>query len=212
ISTLGEQIIIENPAAYNGRYISRDADGFISNVILEKENQGELRTSGIDLSAQARTDAAPWGTLGVDVSGTYVLEYERQFGPLEPLRSNLGLFLNDQVIQRWRHRVSFDWERNALSLSLSNNYSSKYRDQNTTYDPVTDTRLPDRDVKAYSLWDLTGRWKATEKLRVRAGVLNLLDTDPPFSNQAFYFLASYDPTYTDPRGRSFFLALDYRFR
>ncbi len=212
ISTLGEQIIIENPAAYNGRYISRDADGFITNVILAKENQGELRTSGIDLSAQARTEEAPWGTLGVDVSGTYVLEYKRQFGPLEPFRSNLGLFLNDQVIQRWRHRVSFDWERNAVSLSLSNNYSSQYRDQNTTYDPVTDTRLPDRNVKAYSLWDLTGRWQVSDSLRLRAGVLNLLDTDPPFSNQAFYFLASYDPTYTDPRGRSFFLALDYRFR
>lgn len=212
ISTLGEQIIIENPAAYNGRYISRDADGFITNVILAKENQGELRTSGIDLSAQARTESTAWGTFGVDVSGTYVLEYKRQFGPLEPFRSNLGLFLNDQVIQRWRHRISFDWELESVSLSLSNSYSSHYRDQNTTYDPVTDSLLPDRTVKAYSLWDLTGRWQATEQLRVRAGVLNLLDTDPPFSNQAFYFLATYDPTYADPRGRSFFLALDYRFR
>ena len=212
ISTLGEQIIIENPNAYNGTYIERDGDGFITNVILQKENQGELRTSGFDISAQARTEAASWGTLGVDVSGTYVLEYKRQFGPLEPFRDNLGVFLNDQVIQRWRHRISFDWEREAYSLTLSNAFSSSYRDQNTTYDPVSDTRLPDRDVKAYSLWDLTGRWQATDRLRVRAGVLNLLDTDPPFSNQAYYFLATYDPTYTDPRGRSFFLALDYRFR
>jgi iron complex outermembrane receptor protein len=30
ISTLGEQVIIENPAAYNGKYIQRDEDGFIS--------------------------------------------------------------------------------------------------------------------------------------------------------------------------------------
>ena len=212
ISTLGEQIIIENPAAYNGTYIKRDAGGFITNVILAKENQGELRTSGIDLSAQARTEAGSWGTFGVDVSGTYVLEYKRQFGPLESFRSNLGLFLNDQVIQRWRHRISFDWEMDSVALSLSNSYSSSYRDQNTTYDPVTDTPLPDRSVKAYSLWDLTGRWQATEKLRVRGGILNLLDTDPPFSNQAYFFIAGYDPSYTDPRGRGFYLALDYKFR
>ena len=100
----------------------------------------------------------------------------------------------------------------SVALSLSNSYSSSYRDQNTTYDPVTDTPLPDRSVKAYSLWDLTGRWQATEKLRVRGGILNLLDTDPPFSNQAYFFIAGYDPSYTDPRGRGFYLALDYKFR
>jgi iron complex outermembrane receptor protein len=46
---------------------------------------------------------------------------------------------------------------------------------------------------------------------VRAGVLNLLNTDPPFSNQAYYFLASYDPTYTDPRGRTAFISLNHKF-
>jgi len=212
ISTLGEQIIIENPDAYDGVYIERDGDGFISNVILQKENQGELRTSGIDISGGIKSAQHGWGRLGLDVSGTYVLEYKRQFGPLEPFRSNLGLFLNDQVIQRWRHRVALDWDRENLGLTLSNSYLSSYKDQNTTYDPVSDTRLPDRRVKAYSLWDLTGSWNATDRLRVRAGVLNLLDTDPPFSNQAYYFLATYDPTYADPRGRSFFVGIDYRFR
>ena len=49
-------------------------------------------------------------------------------------------------------------------------------------------------------------------LTVRAGVLNLADEMPPFSNQAYYFLASYDPTHTDPRGRTYFLSLNYAFR
>lgn len=212
ISTLGEQIIIENPAAYNGVYIQRDSGGFITNVILQKENQGELRTSGIDITGGVKSAQYGWGRLALDVSATYVMEYKRQFGPRESFRSNLGLFLNDQVIQRWRHRVALDWDRDNLGLTLSNSYLSSYRDQNTTYDPITNGRLPDRRVKAYSLWDMTGSWNATDRLRVRAGVLNLLDTDPPFSNQAFYFLASYDPTYADPRGRSFFVGIDYRFR
>lgn len=212
ISTLGEQIIIENPAAYNGVYIQRDSGGFITNVILQKENQGELRTSGIDITGGVKSAQYGWGRLALDVSATYVMEYKRQFGPRESFRSNLGLFLNDQVIQRWRHRVALDWDRDNLGLTLSNSYLSSYRDQNTTYDPITNSRLPDRRVKAYSLWDMTGSWNATDRLRVRAGVLNLLDTDPPFSNQAFYFLASYDPTYADPRGRSFFVGIDYRFR
>jgi iron complex outermembrane recepter protein len=212
ISTLGEQIIVESPQKYNGRYIQRDADGFITNILLQKENQGKLRTSGLDAGVQLRGPQTSFGRVGLALSGTYVLKYERQFGPLEPYRSNLGRFLNDQVVQRWRHRVSVDWELGPVAASLSNQYSSGYTDQNTTYDPFSDAPLPARDVSAYSLWDLTASWQVSEALQVRAGVLNLFDEDPPFSNQAYYFLAGYDPTYTDPRGRSGYVSAAYKFR
>ncbi len=212
ISTLGEQIIIENPDRYNGTYIERDEDGFISNIILQKENQGRLKTSGLDFSGRLASGETDWGTFSVDLTGTLVLEYERQFGPLEPYRSNLGRFLNDQVIQRWRHRVAFNWDRESFGLTLANTWLSGYRDQNTTYDPFSDERLPPRDVDAYSLWDLTGSWQVNDQLRLRGGVLNVFDEEPPFSNQAYFFIAGYDPTYTDPRGRSFYLGLEYKFR
>ncbi|HZX29043.1 MAG TPA: TonB-dependent receptor [Telluria sp.] len=212
ISTLGEQIIVDNPAAYNGKYIQRDSDGFITNILLMKENQGRLKTAGIDLGADWRSATGTWGRVSVNLSGTYILKYDRQFGPLEPYRSNLGVFLNDQVIQKWRHRISFGWDNGPFNLTLANQYSSGYTDQNTTYDPVSDTLLPSRRVSAYSLWDLTGSWAISKQLKVRAGVLNLLDKDPPFSNQAYYFLAGYDPTYTDPRGRNAFISANYSFR
>lgn len=212
ISTLGEQIIIESPERYNGQYIERDEDGFISNIILQKENQGRLKTTGIDVSSRLASDQTEWGTFSVDLTGTWVLSYERQFGPLEPYRSNLGRFLNDQVIQRWRHRVAFNWDQDAFGVTLANTWLSGYRDQNTTYDPFSDEPLPERDVDAYSLWDLTANWRVSEQWRIRGGVLNLLDEEPPFSNQAYFFIAGYDPTYTDPRGRSFYLGAEYRFR
>ncbi|PWF39395.1 TonB-dependent receptor [Massilia glaciei] len=212
ISTLGEQIIVDNPAKYNGKYIQRDQDGFISNILLQKENQGELNTSGIDIGADYRSKASELGRFSVNVSGTLVLAYDRQFGPLEVERSNLGLFLNDQVIQKWRHRISFGWDKGPFSATLANQFSSGYTDQNTTYDPVANQLLPARDVSAYSLWDLTGSYNITKALKVRMGVLNLLDKAPPFSNQAYFFLAGYDPTYTDPRGRSAFLSVSYAFK
>ena len=212
ISTLGEQIIIGNPVAYNGTYIQRDADGFITNVILKKENQGALDTAGLDFGADFRSDATDMGRFSLGMSGTLVLNYDRQFGPKEPTRSNLGLFLNDQVIQKWRHRLSFGWDMGPYSLTLVNQYSSSYTDQNTTYDPANNKLLASREVDAYSLWDLTGSYAISKSLKVRAGVLNLLNTVPPFSNQAYYFLAGYDPTYTDPRGRSAFVSVNYAFR
>lgn len=212
ISTLGEQVIVENPDAYNGKYIQRDEDGFISNILLMKENQGRLKTAGIDLGADWHSERGAWGRLGLSLSGTYILRYDRQFGPDEPYRTNLGVFLNDQVIQRWRHRISLDWDAGPYSLSLANQYSSGYTDQNTTYDPYTDALLPPNHVKSYSLWDLTGSWAINKQLKLRAGVLNLLNTDPPFSNQAYFFLAGYDPSYTDPRGRSAFVSVNYAFK
>ncbi|MES2898096.1 MAG: TonB-dependent receptor [Pseudomonadota bacterium] len=212
ISTLGEQIIVESPAKYNGKFIQRDVDGYISNILLQKENQGRLQTSGFDFGADFKTAAAPMGRFSVNMSGTLVLKYDRQFGPLEPDRSNLGLFLNDQVVQKWRHRISFGYDRGPLSATLSNQYSSSYTDHNTTYEPISGAALPARRVSAYSLWDLTGSYAISKQVKVRVGVLNLLDTDPPYSNQAYYFLAGYDPTYTDPRGRSAFASVNYSFR
>jgi iron complex outermembrane recepter protein len=212
ISTLGEQVIIENPAAYNGKYIQRDEDGFISNILLMKENQGKLRTSGFDIAGDWRSERGPWGRFGVNLSGTLILHYDRQFGPQEPFRTNLGVFLNDQAIQKWRHRVNFEWDNGPVTLTLANQYSMGYTDQNTTYDPYTDTLLPPNHVKYYSLWDLTGSWTVSKQLKVRAGVLNMFNADPPFSNQAWFFLAGYDPSYTDPRGRSAFVSVNYSFR
>ncbi|MEJ7806087.1 MAG: TonB-dependent receptor, partial [Telluria sp.] len=148
----------------------------------------------------------------VNMSGTLVLKYDRQFGPLEAERSNLGVFLNDQVIQKWRHRISFGYDRGPLSATLANQYSTSYRDQNTTYDPSSNALLPSRQVSAYSLWDLSASYAVSKRLKLRAGVLNLFDKEPPFSNQAYYFLAGYDPTYTDPRGRSAFASVNYSFK
>ena len=212
ISTLGEQIIVDSPAKYNGKYIQRDQDGFISNILLQKENQGRLTTSGLDFGVDYKSVPAPTGRFSVNMSATLVLKYDRQFGPLEADRSNLGLFLNDQVIQKWRHRISFGYDRGPLSATLANQYSSSYRDHHTTYDPASNALLPSRRVAAYSLWDLTASYALSKNMKLRAGVLNVLDTDPPFSNQAYYFLAGYDPTYTDPRGRSAFASVNYSFK
>jgi len=212
ISTLGEQIIVDSPEKYNGKYIQRDSAGFISNLLLQKENQGRLTTSGLDVGADFKTAASDIGRFSINMSGTLVLKYDRQFGPLEPERSNLGLFLNDQVIQKWRHRISFGFDRGPLSATLANQYSTSYTDQNTTYDPVANKLLPSRRVAAYSLWDLTASVAMSRQIKLRAGVLNVLDKAPPFSNQAYYFLAGYDPTYTDPRGRSAFASVNYSFR
>ncbi|MDT9000963.1 TonB-dependent receptor [Paucibacter sp. APW11] len=204
ISDLSGKVILENTDRY-GAYIKRDADDYPT-LVLKKENQGGLKTDGLDLEARWRSEASGMGRIALNLSGTYVMHYQRQFGASEPYVENAGRFLQDQVIQRWRHRIAADWERGALTLTLANSYFSAYTD---------DSYLPDtepRQVKAYSLWDLSASYRVNERLSVRGGVQNLLNTAPPYSNQSYYFLSTFDPTYTDPRGRNYFLSLNYQLR
>jgi len=201
ISDLSGKTILENPTRY-ANYIKRDPFDGYPTLVLVKENQGGLKTSGIDLETRLRGDATDFGRFGASFSGTYVVNYKRQFGAGLPYIENAGRFLNDQTIQRWRHRLTLDWDMGPFSASLGNSYFSAHTD---------DSYLPDtapRKVKAYSLWDLSGSWAVTKSIKVRAGVLNLADTPPPFSNQSYYFLSTYDPTYTDPRGRTFYASIN----
>ncbi|MBC7619651.1 MAG: TonB-dependent receptor [Candidatus Saccharibacteria bacterium] len=69
-----------------------------------------------------------------------------------------------------------------------------------------------RDVEAYSIWDLTGNFKFSKALVVRGGILNVMNTMPPFTNQTRYFQTSWDPTYADPRGRSYYISANYSFK
>ena len=193
ISTVGEANIVNNPDRYNSTLISRDGDGFITNILLKKENQGGLKTSGFDFGLDWRGANSPAGRFSASLNGTYILNYDRQFGKDDPYQSNLGLFLNDQVIQKWRHKIALGWDKGPVNVTLSNSYSSAYTDHNVAYDPVANVQFPARTVDAYSLWDLTGSWAVTKNLKLRGGILNLLDTNPPYSNQSYYFLADLRP-------------------
>ncbi len=204
ISDLNAKTILADPVRY-AAYITRDSSD-TPTVLLKKENQGGLKTQGLDFEASWRGSKGEYGRFGATLSGTLILEYKRQFGKLEPYVSNLGKFLNDQVVQRWRHRLALDWDNGPWAVTLGNTTYSGYTDDN--YLPDT----PPGKVPAYSLWDLSASWKVTPALQLRAGMNNLLNKQPPFSNQSYYFLSTYDPTYTDPRGRTYYAGLKYSFR
>ncbi|MGB9991919.1 TonB-dependent receptor [Pseudoduganella rhizocola] len=210
ISEIGEQTVFDNPIYYNDpEIVVRDEDGFVSYLQFKKENRGKLNTSGLDLSLNWRGDATSVGRFSASLNGTLITEYKFQSDPNSPLTSGLGVFRDDKAVQRWRHKLNIDWTQGAVNLSLGNTFFSSYRDQNIP--GLADPGWNDRDVKAYSLWDLTGSYAFTKNLKLRAGVINLADTPPPFTNQSRYFEVTWDPTYGDPRGRSFFANLQYKF-
>ncbi len=232
ISTIGDDVILANLEKYGdlvhrysdpagpagsdfmltcGDFLDPD-DHEICYIDLRKENRGKLRSSGLDIVAELRDVKTDFGTFGAKLSGTLALVSKEQTGNNDPFISNLGRFVTDGVVQRWRHRLSVDWEQGPWALTLGNTFYSGYDDQNSAIDTDTGTVVAPNRVKAYSLWDLSGAYDVTPEFKVRAGIKNLFDTSPPFSNQAYYFLSGYDSTYTDPRGRFFYLSANYAFR
>jgi iron complex outermembrane receptor protein len=197
----------------NAAYINRAAPdpalpgipGMITLIDSRLRNIGSLNTSGVDVSATWRSAASDMGKLAVGINGTYVINYKTQDEGL-PEVNGLGRFVNDQVVQRWRHTLTFDYDLGPLGVTLQQTYYRGYQDQNPNPDGSV------RKVEAYQLWDLSGSYKFTKELRVRAGVKNLADKNPPRSNQVYAFLAGYDPSYTDPRGRAFYISANYAFK
>ncbi|MEO6276450.1 TonB-dependent receptor [Roseateles sp.] len=204
ISTLGVDVILGNLTKY-GDLVHRDEDGDIDAIDLIKANRGKQRISGLDFGIALTNLKTGVGQFGLRLNGTLTLKSEQQTGDGDPYVSNLNVFINDGVVQRWRHTASVDYETGPFSFTLSNTYLSRYNDQHVI-------GKPDRKVDAYSLWNLSAAWEATKALTLRAGVQNLFDKAPPFSQQAYFFLSGYDPSYTDPRGRFAYVSAKYSFK
>jgi len=210
ISEIGEETIFTNPVYYNDpKIVTRFSDGFVNFVSVRKENRGNLNTSGFDVSLRLRALDTGSGRFGGRLDGTLVTEYKFATDPRSPLVDGLGRFRDDKAVQRWRHRLSVDWDRGPFGATLTNTFLSGYRDQNVP--GLAAAEWNDRSVSAYSLWDLTLSYQLSKQVRLRAGVLNLMDTAPPFTNQARYFQVTWDPTYGDPRGRTLFASVNFSF-
>ena len=177
--------------------------GFITSVDSRLRNFAALRTSGIDVNAEVRSDATTIGRFGLALNGTYVIDYKTKAGDGASFESGVGRFANDQVVQRWRHLLTLNYDYGPFSATLSETFYLGYRDQT----PLASGEY--RRVGSYELWDLAASYQVTKDFKVRAGIKNLFDRNPPVSNQVYSFIAGYDPNYTDPRGRSFFAALSY---
>lgn len=219
ISTLGVDVILSDLGKYGSlvhRYWDEslpfdcadyyDPDDYeICGIDLAKENRGKQKISGLDFGLALTGLKTAAGEFGLRLNGTLTLQSKQQTGDGDPFVSNLGRFVNDGAVQRWRHSIGVDWAAGPFSATLSNSYLSGYTDQHII-------GKADRKVAAYSLWNMSAAWEATKALTLRAGVQNLFDKAPPYSQQAYFYIVGYDPSYTDPRGRYGYVSARYSFK
>jgi iron complex outermembrane receptor protein len=200
---LEESVILNDYDKYRSRYHYNAAGTALEYINTSTlGNGGGRMTQALDLTGQWRLPSTGMGDFDAWFNGTYVLKdsYSDIDGVTQP---NIGVY-NGTV--RWRHNAALRWSRAAWSLTLSQRYSGGYVDQNTVAEQYR------RDVSAYSVWTLTGSYTGFANLTLSGGVKNLLDTAPPFSNQAINPQTGYDPRFTDPVGRAFYLRASYQFK
>ena len=184
------------------------------------QNLGDVKTEGVDISINWRSGATSLGRFGASVNGSYVNKYLFQVEPGGPWFNPLARWSSQFVtagtsggtVFRYQQTTAFTWETDALSGRLAHRYKSRYNDQNSQGAPFNVAPFNTNIVEAYHLWDISLQYRGIKGLTLTAGVLNLLDEDPPFTNQTARFQArGYDDRYADPRGRTYQLSARYEF-
>jgi iron complex outermembrane receptor protein len=204
IAPLDEAVIYGNYPKYKDRFL-RFADGTPNAILDKNENLGEVKTDGVDIGVTFRMPKTSIGNFVISFDGTYVHKYEYQNERNGDFLENVGTYGNSGPVFKWRHNASINWSLASWSATLAQSHRSSYVDQNSVAAEFK------QDVAAYSLWNLSGSYTGFKGFTLTAGIKNLLDTDPPFSNQGTLFQKGYDPRYTDPVGRAYYVRASYAF-
>lgn len=175
-------------------------------VDLRTQNLGGTSTNGFDLMANYRYRVADAGTLGLGFQGTIVNKYEYQDYKNGPWNQNIGVFVGTGPIFKNTYSINIDWTGDNYSFGLTNHFKSGYKGQDTSSNVKRGA-----DVDSYSTIDIYGSWKPLKSVSLTAGVRNVTDVEPPLSYQVYVFQSGYDPRYSSPEGRAYYVRGTYSF-
>lgn len=208
-------IILGDLATY-GSLISRgpvdpafpDLPGPIIQIDQTNINLGQTKVAGVDLDLKF---VQPLGgaRLTASLIGTYFTKFEVQ-NPDGTFANGLDTTntATGGVVPCWKHYASIDVTTGPWGFTLGQSWQKGYNDI-----AATTPGVPSRRVGTYPLYDVQARYGGFRNLELRAGIRNLLDKDPPYSNAGGQtaFQGGYDPTWADPRGRFYYAGLTYKF-
>jgi outer membrane receptor protein involved in Fe transport len=199
-------------------------NGYVSDVL---QNTLSLRTSGFDVDADERIRlpalaGRDLGSLDVSLIGTYLIHFTTQVGPGAPSFDCAGYygFGCGIPLPAWRHTLRATWRTPwTVDATLAWRYLSPLSASLVSTNPALNGQVSAQDAQlgARSYFDLTLAWRFRPGFELRAGVDNILDTDPPVVGLEvtnFPGLLQNSNTYPglyDALGRFIFAGLTARF-
>ncbi len=182
-------------------------------VLQNAQNTGGVTTDGVDLSVQYLQHTA-FGTFHEDLEGTTVTQFRLRLYNGAPALNlvgwNQGGPLNPPAF-RWQHELRLDWTSpgNMWGGGLSNRFYSSYIDE---FNIGPTNNGPQRIVGSQSTWDAYASYTPIPHLTVLAGIQNLFNTNPPYTNASQNnFASGYSALFSNPIMRDFYLNVTYKF-
>ncbi len=175
-------------------------------IIQTEQNTGGITTDGLDLSGSYLLNLADSGKIRFGLHSQYVMDYRLQTYTGGPQLNLDGQFNQGfEPVVRYQQTITADWTRDKFGAGLNNHYMSRYQD----FAPYANGSIA--NVDAYSVWNGYVSYKGFAGFKLVAGINNLFNTAPPFSNQALTFQAGYNPLLSSPIGRAYYLRGTYSF-
>lgn len=202
ISSLPESDIFNNPTKYADKFV-RNSDGSLAYIITTQQNMGDLKTSGIDVSLNYATPMTATGRYSFGIDGTYVIKYDYQNEKDGEWIHNVGSYEGTGPIIRWKHVANLNWNYEDWALNFQQQFTRGYDDQNASDQ--------NHKVSDYTLYNVSDIYKGFKNLELTAGIKNIFDEEPAATNVVDNFQMGYDPRYSDPTGRTYFLRGTYKF-
>lgn len=183
--------------------VTRNAGGTITSINTSLGNLGKRKIRGVDVSAEQRIQTSI-GRFTLEGTGTYYSKYVYADQPGTPLYGRLDL-LN---LPRWRSQIRLGWQAGNWDSSLTANSRSKMYDkqQSTAATPVDSTT---KIVGNFDTFDASLVYTGFKGLRLSGSIKNLLDKEPPFSNNDARTLGF--SQMDEIRGRFFTVSANYSF-
>lgn len=232
VSTIGEQTVFGDPVRYANLFVrcsqapierrnligacqnpiaGRDALAYILDV---NQNLGDTVTDGVDVTVTWNSGATAYGRFNASLRGSYVSHYYFQVLKNGAWYNPLGIYNpeNGGPVIRYNQAVNFGWDVKGWNFTLGHRYLSGYRDQNAQGAPFNVAPFNNRNVGSYGLWDTSVTYSGIKGLTVSLAIQNLMNQDPPFTNQAGRFQArGYDDRFHNPIGRTYQVSAKYQF-
>ncbi len=180
-------------------------------------NSAEESVNGIDFAANYALDFENAGSLKLALLGTYTFEHEFQSAKGTAAYDCVGLVGNTCISPdpKFRWTQTTTWEFEEFQLNLTWRYLDDLQQDEIKLGGASKADYAEPDISSYSYFDLSASFTFNENWKVRMGIDNMFDKEPPIvgndyggtlENSGNTFPATYDPL-----GRAFFLGLNVNF-
>jgi iron complex outermembrane recepter protein len=240
ISEVPEDVAFSDPVTYRDLFtLAPDpVSGQIrTNFILKPINLTKSEYSGIDLDVTGRF-ATGLGRMTLKALGTYFTKADYEIPGLPGVQTSLGKYgIDNAVVSRWLLNLSGTLDTANWAHTLSASFRPGYQDAESKGCPNPSTCSgPDvrnitstdangnpltfggrlnytRRVSSYTTVDWQTSYRFNKQFELTGGIKNIFDEDPPFSIQdgGSGNMRGFDPRYSDPLGRQFYVKGSYKF-